>query len=75
MLYQFYIKQNKTIKHAVPSKTFRLETLATGATGAKLYDNIYNIFTVPCEKSKMAFFSFFNNEKHYCIVIYFFTLI
>ena len=41
------LKQNKIVEYAV-----RSETLATRA-----YCNIHNIFTVPCEKSKMVSFT------------------
>ena len=44
-------------KHVVWSKTLRSETLATQATRAKSYDDVHNISTVPCGKSKMVYFA------------------
>ena len=44
------------MEHAVQSKTLQSDTLATRARRAKFYNNIHNIFTVPCEKSKMVSF-------------------
>ena len=53
-----YKSKNKILEHAV----------------AKSYDDIHNTLTVPYAKTKVAIFCFFNNEKHYCIIIYTLTL-